>query len=246
MCRPEEIAVVIPCLNEGRTIGPLVRNVRRYIPHVIIVNDGSTDSTAREAELAGAIVIQHTSSQGKGASLRAGIDQASRAGFLWALAMDGDAQHAPTDIPAFLKLCESSAASMIIGNRMTDLRSMPRIRRFVNSWMSEMISRFCKTPIPDSQCGFRMVRLNAWNRLQFFSDHFEIESEMIVRFLKAGHTIDFVPVQTRYGSECSKIRPLRDTLRWLRWWLAIRHELASNLARSTRPGYRPTPQDATA
>jgi glycosyltransferase involved in cell wall biosynthesis len=247
MCRTEEIAVIIPCLNEARAIRLLVQEVRAYVSQVIVIDDGSSDNTASEAESAGAMVIRHNSPQGKGASLRHGFESASRHGFRWALAMDGDGQHAADDIPKFLRAIEASPAEMFIGNRLGNARAMPRVRKFVNHWMSQRISAYCGAEIPDSQCGFRMVNLHAWNRLAFSADHFEIESEMIVRFLHVGHTLGFVPVQTRYASECSKIRPLRDAMRWFRWWFAIRHELSPNASViAVEPEYESTPQDATA
>ena len=247
MYRTEEIAIVIPCLNEARAIGLLIREVRAYVSQVIVIDDGSSDNTATEAESAGAMVIRHDSPQGKGASLRDGFEAALHHGFCWALAMDGDGQHAPQDIPKFLRAIEGSSAEMLIGNRMGNAGAMPRVRKFVNQWMSQRISAYCRVEIPDSQCGFRMVNLHAWNRITFSADHFEIESEMIVRFIHLGHTLGFVPVQTRYGSECSKIRPLRDTLRWFRWWFGIRNELSQYDHRlAVEPRYRSAPQDATA
>ena len=251
MRRTEEIAIVIPCLNEERAIGLLVREVRAYVSQVIVIDDGSSDNTATEAESAGATVIRHDSPQGKGASLRDGFEAARQQGFCWALAMDGDGQHAPEDIPKFLRAIEESPAEMWIGNRMGNAGAMPRVRRFVNHWMSRRISSYCRIEIPDSQCGFRMVNLHAWNRLPFSADHFEIESEMIVRFLHIGHAVGFVPVQTRYASVCSKIRPLRDALRWFRWWFAIRNELSPGASPNAsllavEPEYESTPQDATA
>jgi glycosyltransferase involved in cell wall biosynthesis len=243
MCRPEQIAVVIPCLNEGRTIGLLVRETQRFLANVIVVDDGSTDATRSDAELAGAAVISHATAQGKGCSLRAGLEFAISHGFVWALVLDGDGQHAPADIPKFIAASENSAAAMIIGNRMAHARAMPWLRRFVNRWMSNAIGAFCDAQIPDSQCGFRMVNLNAWKRVPMSGRRFEIESEMIVRFLHAGYRIEFVPVQTRYASEVSKIRPIRDTVRWFRWWFSVRNELA---LRPVHPRYKSTPQDATA
>jgi len=241
--RPAYIAAVIPCLNEGRTIGHLVREVRLVIPHVIVVDDGSTDATRSEAALAGARVIGHSSPQGKGNSLRVGFENALNDGFLWALALDGDGQHLPADIPKFLFAAERSAAAMFIGNRMGTAHEMPLLRRWVNRWMSRTIGQFCDIEIPDSQCGFRMVNLHAWKRLPMNTLHFEVESELIVRFAHAGYRIDFVPVQTRYAAETSKIRPFRDTVRWFQWWHSVRHELA---VRSQAPQYKSTPQDATA
>lgn len=242
----EEIAVVIPCLNEGKTIASLVREVCSYVPNVIVVDDGSTDATASDAQRSGATVLTHTASLGKGASLRTGFAHAFENGFSWALAMDGDGQHAPLDIPNFLEAAEGSAAAMFVGNRMGNARVMPLVRLAVNRMMSRALASFCRSEIPDSQCGFRLLDLRAWRTMPFSSDHFEIESELIVRFLHAGFHVEFVPVQTRYGAESSKIRPLKDTLRWLRWWVAIRNELSSDVTGSFHPRYESTPQDATA
>jgi glycosyltransferase involved in cell wall biosynthesis len=243
MSRREETAAVIPCLNEARTIGSLVRQVRQLLPIVIVVDDGSTDSTRSEAERAGATVICHSSPHGKGASLRAGFEEAFSQGRQWALAMDGDGQHSPADIPRFLSAATNSSAAMFIGNRMETASAMPLLRRMVNRTMSRAISGFCGVEIPDSQCGFRMVNLHAWKRLPIVTQHFEIESEMIVRFLHAGYPINSVSVQTRYASENSKIRPFGDTVRWLRWWISVRNELAAD---SPGSGFKTTPQDATA
>ena len=137
---------------------------------------------------------------------------------------------------------------MLIGNRMQTSASMPLVRRVVNRWMSRRLGDYCGMQLADSQCGFRLIHLPAWKRFRFLAQNFEIESELIVRFLEAGLRIDFVPVQCRYASEQSKIRPLRDTLRWFRWWKAIRRELAPTHNSATRrdPHFAHTPQDATA
>src|SRR5438093_134347 len=95
-------AVVIPCLNEAETIARVVSAVRQVLPAVIVVDDGSSDATADRATVAGATVLRHGQPKGKGAALRAGWSHALKSGFLWALSMDGDGQHAPEDIPAFL------------------------------------------------------------------------------------------------------------------------------------------------
>jgi glycosyltransferase involved in cell wall biosynthesis len=242
----EQVVVVIPCLNEGISIKTLVQNIRRYIPAVIVVDDGSSDRTAEEARAAGAQVLSHPTSFGKGAALATGFSAALRHGFDWVLAMDGDGQHTPSDIPSFLALMEKTTAAIVVGNRMERPQSMPRLRRIVNRWMSRQLGRFCETALPDSQCGFRMVNLHSWSRLQFTANHFEVESELIVRFLKAGYGIEFVPVQTVYGAEKSKIRPFQDTIRWLKWWSAIRKEMSQPAPNYVTTPQVTTPQDATA
>src|SRR2546426_210041 len=97
-----ECAVIMPCFNEAATIESLVAAVRAHIPTVIVVDDGSTDQTAALAERAGAEVIHLEQNCGKGAALSAGWRRAFERGFKWALTMDGDGQHSPSDIPGML------------------------------------------------------------------------------------------------------------------------------------------------
>jgi glycosyltransferase involved in cell wall biosynthesis len=215
-------AVVIPCLNEAAHIAPLVTSIRKQLPHVICVDDGSTDGTASLAKNAGAMVIRQEHSQGKGAALTTGWRHARELGFQWALNMDGDGQHAPDDIPKFVSAAENTNAPLIIGNRMANAHAMPWLRRFVNRWMSRKLSRAAGRNLPDTQCGFRLMRLDVWSRLPTRTLHFEIESELTLAFARAGHQIEFVPVQVIYHHECSKIRPLRDSVRWFRWWRDVK------------------------
>jgi glycosyltransferase involved in cell wall biosynthesis len=219
---PQQCAVVIPCRNEARAIASLVREVRAHLPHVIVVNDGSVDDTAAQAAGAGAEVMGGAAIPGKGAALRAGWQRAQERGFAWVLCLDGDGQHAAVDIPQFLACAESTAASLIVGNRMNQAEQMPWLRRFVNRWMSRRLSRLAGHDLPDSQCGFRLLRLAALDRVPLRADQFEIESEQLLAFLAAGERVEFVPVQVIYRLEQSKIHPWRDTLRWFRWrrrWL---------------------------
>jgi glycosyltransferase involved in cell wall biosynthesis len=231
--------VVIPCFNEGRTISDLVDAVRGHLQSVIVIDDASTDETADRATRAGATILRHSKSAGKGAALMTGFEAAIEKGVAWALALDGDGQHAPGDIPCFLRAAETRAARMIVGNRIGRTGSMPLVRRWVNGWMSARLSDFCGLDFPDSQCGFRMIHLPSWKQLSFKARHFEIESELLVRFAFAGWGIEFVPVQTRYAEERSKISPLRDTLRWFRWWRKIQAEFEREQKGSSRLAVRP-------
>jgi glycosyltransferase involved in cell wall biosynthesis len=219
---PQQCAVVIPCHNEERSIGALVDAVRKILPSVFVVDDGSTDGTAGHARASGAEVLKTGKVCGKGEALRAGWLTARERGFRWTLSMDGDGQHAPGDISAFLNCAEKTGASLVIGNRMEQAFRMPWVRRCVNRWMSRRISAMTGHGVPDSQCGFRLMRLDVPAALGLQATHFEIESEQLAAFLAAGERVEFVPVQVIYRGEQSKIHPWRDTMRWLRWrrlWL---------------------------
>jgi hypothetical protein len=215
---PSECAGVIPCFDEGRTIAPLITALRQSISLVIVVDDGSTDATALNAQNAGAAVISHQSNLGKGAALQTGLSQALNLGFEWAVMLDGDGQHDPADLPALLRCAEQTGASLIIGNRMHAAQSMPWLRRHVNRWMSQKLSQCAGHCLPDTQSGFRLVHLPTWASLSLSAQHFEIESEMLMAFLAAQHPVEFVPVRVIPCTRKSRIHPLKDTLRWWKWW----------------------------
>jgi glycosyltransferase involved in cell wall biosynthesis len=192
-----------------------------------VVDDGSKDETAPRATESGAIVLRHARTMGKGAALQTGLTHAIKQGYRWGLMMDGDGQHSPQDIPGFLQCAERAEVSLVVGNRMSQASRIPYIRRWVNRYMSWQISRLVRLELPDSQCGFRLVKLRDWERLSIRTTHFEIESEMLVSFAKAGFVVEFIPIRVIYKAERSKIHAWRDTVRWLRWWRQTRCDIKS-------------------
>jgi glycosyltransferase involved in cell wall biosynthesis len=217
-------AVVIPCLNEAKALGKVITAVRELIPNVLVVDDGSTDNTSAVAKDASASVLRHERPCGKGAALRDGWAEAQRRGFSWALSMDGDGQHAPGDLPRFLERASRGDVALVSGNRMANTAAMPFVRRCTNRFMSSCLSRVTGVSLPDSQCGYRLMRLDAWSQLAINTACFEIESEILVQFARAHLGIAFVPITVIYGDERSKISPLRDTIKWFRWLGSVRRQ----------------------
>ena len=219
---PACCAAVIPCLDEERTIGTVVSAMRSYVHKVLVIDDGSGDRTAEFAGQAGAEVLRHKITQGKGAALQTGWKRAHELGFNWAFTLDGDGQHSPDDAPAFFECVDRTSATLVVGNRMDHASSMPRLRRFVNRWLSRRLEILAGRAVPDSQCGLRLMRLDRWAKLPITAMHFEIESDLLFRFLLEGFRVEFVPIQVIYKEEQSKIHPWRDTIRWFRWWRKAR------------------------
>lgn len=212
------VAALIPAYLEAAHIRDVVQRVRKELDLVLVVDDGSRDETAEEARVAGAEVLRHEVNQGKGAAIKTGLQAlAERPGIEYILLLDGDGQHLPEETPRFLEECNHTGAALLLGNRMSDLRAMPLVRKLTNRFMSWQISWVCGQPIPDSQCGFRMLRRDLLPPLIAApSARYDFETEMLAIAARLGHRIAAVPVSTIYGEEKSKIRPIQDTIRFYR------------------------------
>lgn len=217
--------ILTPCLNEERAIGALVESMRRACPNVLVLDDGSTDRTAGLAREAGAVVHSNPKPRGKGHALRQACALALQMGHTQAILMDGDGQHLPEDIPHLVKKRRTTGAALVVGNRLANPVSMPPIRRWTNQMMSAILSASTGQSWPDTQCGFRALDLAACASAGLQAERFEIESEMLVKFWMLGSPIAFEPIQSVYCGGASHIHPLRDTVRWVAWFLKTRGDL---------------------
>ncbi len=208
--------ILIPAFNEERRIGDVVQAVRRQYPRVVVVDDGSGDRTAERAGQAGATVLKHDVNRGKGAALETGFAYARDHGHAFVLTMDADGQHAPGDIPAFLERFRQGGVDVIVGNRMAAASGMPLVRRVTNRFMSAILSRRMGQHVPDTQNGFRLYRTAVIPEAAQASQGFAAESEILLALSLHRVRIQSVPVHVIYGDEKSKIRPLRDTVRFFR------------------------------
>lgn len=227
-------AAVIPCHDEAAWISGVVRQVRRVLSKVFVVDDGSLDTTADCARGAGAEVVHLRENCGKGAALAVGMNRAAQLGYEWVLTLDGDGQHDAAEASRFFAAVERENVSLVVGNRMGEAGRMPRIRRVTNRLMSGLISAGCGQRLPDTQCGFRLMQLEAWSGLPLRSARFEVESEWLVAWLARGWPVAFVPISTVYRSGASKIHPVADTLRWIIWFLGSRSRLSEARRRRAR------------
>lgn len=201
----QHVAVLVPAFQEGPRIAAVVEGARRHLP-VVVVDDGSTDDTAAQAEAAGATVLRQVPNAGKGAALRAGFAYALDHGADAVVTLDGDGQHDPNEIPAFLAAHERSGAQLVIGRR--DFRTMPVVRRVSNTVGRMVISVAVGLDIPDNQSGYRLIgRRLMTELLDSRESGFEFEVEMIARCVALGQSLDWVGIRTIYAGEPSHIQP---------------------------------------
>lgn len=210
------VAVLIPAYLEERHINDVVRRAKCHLDRVLVVDDGSLDSTSAEAERAGAEVIRHEVNRGKGAAIKTGLRELLASNVQYVLILDGDGQHRPEEIPLFLEEANRAGVFFLLGNRMTTVGEMPRVRRLTNRFMSSQISRVCRQSIPDTQCGFRMIHREVIPHLFCETNAYDYETEMILIASLKGFQIRPVPVSTVYRDEVSKIHPVNDALRFFK------------------------------
>ncbi len=216
--------VVIPAYQAEKTIGPLVEAVAAMGLPVLVVDDASSDSTARVAERSGARVLVRPLNGGKGTALRDGWAAIQGNGYRWVLTMDADGQHLPSEIPKLLEARQRDQADLIVGNRMGNPRGMPVDRWLTNRFMSWILSLLTNQKVPDTQCGFRLISNRVFRGIRLTSQRFEIESELVVKAAWAGFRIHSVPVTSIYHRHISFIRPIRDTFRFFLFLFRLRRE----------------------
>ena len=204
---------IVPAFNEARSIADVVTGLHGIVSHVLIVDDGSTDQTAARARAAGAEVLSRGTNTGKGSAVRAGLAHVMTGPFTHVLLLDGDLQHRPSEASWLLDAAERTGADLVLGERQFSRDRMPAARYHANRIGSRALSWFVGAPVQDSQCGFRVCRLDALRNLPLRARGYEIETEMLVKLRRRGARLASVPITAVYTAERSKLRPVRDTTR---------------------------------
>ena len=204
---------IVPAYNEGASIAAVVTGIREAVTQVVVVDDGSTDDTSERAAAAGAHVLRHLTNAGKGRAVRTGLKHVLAGNFTHVLLLDGDMQHIPKEAGPLLVAAAETGADVVLGERKFFREQMPASRYHANRVGSRVLSWFVGVPIRDTQCGFRVFRVEALRGLRLRASGYEIETEMLVKIRRRGGRLASVPVTAVYGSERSKLRPVRDTTR---------------------------------
>lgn len=179
------VALVLPALNEADSIASVVAAVAPY-GQVIVVDDGSTDTTGDLARAAGALVVRHEVNRGYDQALSSGIACAIKSGADFVVTMDADGQHQPHILADFLEKLEDGA-DIVIGIR-------DRHQRFSESVFSAVATYLWD--ISDPLCGMKGYRLERLRGLPSLCTYLSIGTELTIRTLRSGYRVDQVPVMT--------------------------------------------------
>ena len=216
MTLPLRFAIVIPAYNHGRQVGGVVEKTLRLGLPVIVVDDGSTDSTPQVlASLSGVTVIRHKENQGKGASLLTGFAAALQLAD-WAITIDADGQHNPEDILSLIQAVPEGQRPLVVGKREgMEHGNVPWTsrwgRRFSNFWVWASCGRW----FSDSQSGFRVYPLPEALHLGTRARRYQFEVEILVLAVWRGIPIIEVPVHALYGPVEERVSHFRP---WLDFW----------------------------
>ncbi len=207
------LSIVIPAFNEegaiGRTIDS-VKNIKLPNYELIVVDDGSTDETAKVAAEHGATVISHPYNIGNGAAVKSGIRAAKGLGILF---MDGDGQHRADDIPEIVR--NLSRYHMVVGSRSQDSQAS-FLRSIANRIYNSLASYVAEFKILDLTSGMRaMRREDALRFCDMLPNTFSYPTTSTLAFLRSGRTLKYVPIRANKRIGKSKIRPLVDGPRFL-------------------------------
>ena len=211
----ERFAVVIPALNAERSVGAVVRGCLEQLPDVVVVDDGSADTTSAMAADAGALVLRHPRRRGKGGAMKTGFAWALAHGFDGVIGVDADGQHLPSEIPKLLRSRAETGADIVIGRRSHLFAQMLPRRRRANRFSTWAIAMLSGAPITDSQCGFRLYSAHLLRELPLRAEGFDMDSEVIVRAGRAGLKLAMTPIEMGFvdGLATSHYRAVRDTVR---------------------------------
>ncbi|HNB34831.1 MAG TPA: glycosyltransferase family 2 protein [Anaerolineales bacterium] len=212
------ISVIIPAFNEGAGIGGLIERIRVVLQsldeyhEIIIIDDGSSDSTAENAKQAGARVITHPYNIGNGAAVKTGIRHAKGSILV---TMDADGQHNPEDIPRLVN--RIGAYDMVVGSRNSDSDTAAH-RDMANLVFNSLASYVSGRKIEDLTSGFRAVKARiARQFLYLFPNKFSYPSTITLSVVRAGYSLGYESIRfpKRNKNTKSKIKPLQDGFRFL-------------------------------
>jgi glycosyltransferase involved in cell wall biosynthesis len=180
------IALVIPALNEERTLPLVIDGVRKYVRDVIVVDDGSTDRTVEVARKSGAVVHSNPKNLGPEQSCENGFRVAKRMGAEIVVTFDADGQHKPEDIPRFLEPVLNGQADIVVGNRGTKAR----ITEYLFSAYANL-----RMGIHDPICGLKAIRMEVYDRVGYFDTVKGITAQLLFQAKKKGFRVMELPIE---------------------------------------------------
>lgn len=179
----DDVWVVIPLYNEAQVIGDVVAAARAVFPHVVCVDDGSSDASAAAAEAAGAAVVRHPINLGQGAALQTGFSYAlGDPGMAWVVTFDADGQHQVSDVVAMLEKARAESLEVVFGSRFLDDRTQASfLKKLVLRAAVGYTNVTTKTRLTDAHNGLRLLSRSVVGRLDITQNRMAHASELVAQ-----------------------------------------------------------------
>jgi glycosyltransferase involved in cell wall biosynthesis len=191
--------VVIAAYNEGQVIRDVVAGLRAEWPNVVVVDDGSVDATAHEAEAAGAFVIQHPVNLGQGAALATGLQYCIEIGAQYIVNFDADGQHHVEDIQVLVDKASQPDVDIVIGSRfLGETRAMPRRRKLLLKAAVLFTRITTGLKVTDAHNGLRCFTLEAAKKIKITQNRMAHASEILEEIARHKLRVAEVPVTITY------------------------------------------------
>lgn len=207
-----KISIVLPAKNESGAIGQTIAQIQKLqLAHeIIVVNDGSTDSTQAVAEQAGATVVTHPYSKGNGAAIKTGARTATGEVIIF---MDADGQHDPKDIPTLIEKIEQGY-DLVVGARQKGSQASVG-RGVANVLYNNLATYMTEKKVEDLTSGFRAVRADKFREfLYLLPNGFSYPTTSTMAFFRAGYSVTYVPIHAAKRIGKSHIQPMKDGVRF--------------------------------
>lgn len=225
----DKVIVIIPAFNEAGKIGQTVAKIpKNIVQKILVINDGSTDSTAQEAKEAGAEVISQTKNQGVGAAIRTGIDYALKNNYQVIVVMAGDNQDEPSEIPRLIEPLINRNFVFVQGSRYLiggKVINQPLFRLITTKFFSFLFRLLTSFDITDGTNGFRAFSSSIFQHSEIdirqkWLDHYELEPYLLYKVVALKLPITEVAVTKNYPAQkkigYTKMKPILD------WWSILR------------------------
>ena len=209
------LCVLIPAYNADGTLKGVLEGVKRSHLDILVVDDGSTDSTARIAGEMGVTLIRHRENRGKGRALRTGFNYVTEHGYEAVITLDADGQHNAAEIPKFVELYRKENPDIIIGSRAAQFNEMDWPRSFWNRLGAKAVSRLTGAVVSDSQSGYRLIRTEVLRDVKLITAAYETEMELLIKACKKGYRVVTILITGHAISDTttSHFRPVVDTFK---------------------------------
>ena len=211
------VCVMVPTYNNEQTLVQVLKDIEQYTQNILVVNDGSTDSTPELLKSFNHLhILSYSPNRGKGHALKVGFRKAFELGYDYAITIDSDGQHYPSDLPAFIEAIAAQPEALIIGARNMEQENVPGKSSFGNKFSNFWFWVETGISLPDTQSGYRVYPLKHAGTMKYFTRKYELEIEAPVRIAWRNVPVTYIPIKVYYpppDERVSHFRPFKDFTR---------------------------------